>query len=50
MCLVHNVKKIVKRVLDGIVSLPRKYKKAEGTVWVYGEERKQQLTLVGAQV
>jgi len=27
MCLVHNVKKIVKRVLDGTVSLPGKYDK-----------------------
>jgi len=27
LCLVHNVKKIVKRVLDGTVSLPGKYDK-----------------------
>ena len=27
MCLMHNVKKIVKRVLDGTVSLPGKYDK-----------------------
>jgi len=27
MCLVHNVKKIMKKVLDGTVSLPEKYGK-----------------------
>ena len=27
MCLVHNVKKIVRKVLDGTVSLPGKYSK-----------------------
>jgi hypothetical protein len=27
MCLVHNVKKIVKKVLEGTVSLPGKYSK-----------------------
>jgi transposase len=48
LCLVHNVKKIVKRVLDGTVSLPGKYDKLiEEAVMGYGEE---QLTLVGAAV
>jgi len=48
MCLVHNVKKIVKRVLDGTVSLPGKYNKLiEDAVLRYREE---QLTLVGAEV
>jgi transposase len=37
MCMVHNVKKIVKRVLDGTVSLPRKYNKLiEEVVLGYG--------------
>jgi len=48
MCLVHNVKKIVKRVLDGTVRLPGKYNNLiEETVWAYREE---QLTLVRAEV
>jgi len=48
MCLVHNVKKIVKRVLDGAVSLPGKYDKLiEEAVLGY---REKQLTLVGAEV
>lgn len=48
MCLVHNVKKIVKRVLDGTVSLPGKYDKLiEEAVFGYREKR---LTLVGAKV
>jgi len=48
MCLVHNVKKIVKRVLDGTVSLPGKYNNLiEGAVLGYREE---QLTLAGAEV
>ncbi len=47
MCLVHNVKRIVKRVLDGTISLPGKYSKLiEEAVLGYGEE---QLTLVGAE-
>jgi transposase len=47
MCLVHNVKKIVKRVLDGTVSLPGKYDKLIGeAVLGYREKR---LTLVGAK-
>ena len=46
MCLVHNVKKIVKRVLDGTVSLPGRYSKLmEETMLGCREE---QLTLVGA--
>jgi transposase len=48
MCLVHNVKRIVKRVLDGTVRLPGKYDKLiEEAVLGYREE---QLTLVGAEV
>ena len=48
MCLVHNVKKIVKRVLDGTVSLPGKYDKLiEEAVLAH---REKQLTLVGAEV
>jgi transposase len=47
MCLVHNVKKIVKKALDGTVHLPGKYNKAEEAAWAYREE---QLTLVGAEV
>jgi transposase len=48
MCLVHNVKKIVKRVLDGTVSLPGKYDKLiEEAVLGY---REKQLTSVGAEV
>ena len=43
LCLVHNVKKIVKRVLDGTVSLPGKYSKLiEETLSGY---RENQLTL-----
>ena len=48
MCLVHNVKKIVKRVLDGTVSLPGKYSKViEDAMLGCWEE---QFTLVGAEV
>ena len=48
MCLVHNVKKIVKRVLDGTASLPEKYDKLiEEAVLGY---REKQLALVGAEV
>jgi len=40
MCLVHNVKKIVKKVLEGTVSLPGKYSKLiEETMLGYGEEQ-----------
>lgn len=47
MCLVHNVKKIVKKVLDGRVSLPGEYDKLMGEAMPgYAEER---LTLVGAK-
>jgi len=48
MCLVHNVKKIVQRVLDGTVRLPGKYNKLiEEAVFGY---REKQLILVGAEV
>ena len=48
MCLVHNVKKIVKRVLDGTGSLPGKHNKLiEEALLGYREE---QLALVGAEV
>lgn len=48
MCLVHNVKKIVKKVLEGTVSLPGKYTRLiEKAMPGYREER---LTLVRAQV
>jgi transposase len=48
MCLVHNVKKIIKRVLDGTVRLPGNYNKLiEETVF---GNRQKQLTLVGAEV
>ena len=47
LCLVHNVKKIVKRVLDGTVSLPGKYSKLiEEALSGY---REKQLALVGAK-
>jgi SRSO17 transposase len=49
ICLVHNVKKIVKKVLGGSISLPGKYGKLiEAGVLGYREERR--LTLVGAKV
>jgi len=48
MCLVHNVKKIVGKVLERTVSLPGKYNKLiEEAVSGY---RQKQLTLVGAEV
>lgn len=48
MCLVHNVKKIVKKVLQGTVSLPGKYSKLiEEAMLGYRAER---LTLVRAEV
>ena len=48
MCLVHNVKKIAKKVLEGTVHLPGKYgKPIEVAMLGYREER---LTLVGAEV
>ena len=48
LCLAHNVKKIVKRVLDGTVSLPGKYDELiEEAVSGY---REKQLTLVEAEV
>ena len=49
MCLMHNVKKIAKKVLEGAVSLPGKYGKLiEEAMLGYREERR--LTLVGAEV
>jgi hypothetical protein len=48
MCLVHNVKKVVKKVFEGTVSLPGKYGKLiEEAMPGYREE---QLTLIGADV
>jgi transposase len=48
MCLVHNVKKIVKRVIEGAVHLPGKYSKLiEEAMLGYREE---DLALVGAKV
>jgi hypothetical protein len=48
MCLVHNVKKIVKRVIEGAVHLPGKYSKLiEEAMLGYREE---DLALVGAEV
>ena len=47
-CLVHNVKRSVKKVLEGTVSLPGKYSRLiEEAMLEYKEE---QLTLVGAEV
>jgi transposase len=47
MCLVHNVKKIVKKVLEGTVHLPGKYSKLiEEAMLGYREE---QLTSVRAR-
>ena len=46
MCLVHNVKKIVKSVLDGTVSLSGKSDKLiEEAAWAY---REKQLAIAGA--
>ena len=48
MCLIHNVKKVVKKVLEGTVHLPGKHSKPiEVAILGYREER---LTLVGAEV
>ncbi len=48
MCLVHNVKKIVKKVFQGTLTLPRRYSNLiEEAMPGYREER---LTLVGAEV
>jgi len=48
ICLLHNVKKIVKNVLQGIVSLPGKYSKLiEETMPRYGAEL---LTFVGIEI
>ena len=49
MCLVYNVKKIVKKALEGTVSLPGKYSRLiEKAMLEHKEE--QQFTLVGAEV
>jgi hypothetical protein len=48
MCLVHNVKKIVKKVLQGTITLPGRYSKLiEEAMPGYRED---QLTLVGVVV
>jgi len=48
MCLVQNVRKIVRKALNGTVSLPRKHwKLSKEAVLGYREE---QLTLVAAEV
>lgn len=48
MCLVFNVKEIVKKMLEGTVTLPNKYgKSAKDSVLGYREE---QLTLDGAEM
>jgi hypothetical protein len=40
MCLVHNVKKILKKVLQGTVTLPRKYSKLiQEAILGYREEK-----------
>ena len=50
MCLAHNVKKIVKKVLQDTLTLPGKYSKLiEEAILGYREEQKQ-LTFVGAKV
>ena len=47
ICLVHNVKKIAKKMLGGIVSLPERYSRLfEEAMPEYREE---QLALVGAE-
>ncbi len=47
MCLVHNVKKIVRKMLEGTVRLPEKYSRLmEEAIPGCKEER---LTLVGAK-
>lgn len=49
MCLVNNMKKTVKRMLDGTVSLPGNYNKLMGeTVLRFRGDRR--LTSVGAEV
>jgi hypothetical protein len=48
MCLVHNVKKIVKKVLEGTVSLPGKY--SELIEDAVPGRRQEHLTLVMAEV
>jgi len=48
ICLVHNVKKIVKRVLDGTVSLPGKYTNLIEEAMQ--RDRQEEMTLVGVGV
>ena len=48
MCLVHNVKKIVKKVLEGTVSLPGRHSRLIELA-ILGC-REEQLTSVGAEV
>lgn len=51
MCLVHNVKKIVKKVLEGAVYLPGEYSKPiELAIPGYRKKDTEKLTLVGAEV
>ncbi len=49
MCLVHNVKKLAKRVLEDTVHLPEKYSKPIEVAMLLGY-REERLTLVGAEV
>ena len=48
LCLVHNVKKIVGKVLEGTVRLPGKYNKLIEETF-FGNRQKQ-LTLVGVEM
>jgi len=50
MYLVHDVKKIVRKVLEGTVTLPGKYSKLIEEAILGCREEKKQLTLVGAKV
>ena len=50
MCLVHNVKKIVKKVLQGTLTLPRRHSNLIEEAMLGWEQTKKQLTLVGAKV
>ena len=48
MCLVHDVKKIVKKVLQGTINLPGRYSKLTGEAM--SGYREDQLALVGVVV
>ena len=50
MCLVHIVKKIVKKVLQGTVTLSGKYNKLIEEAILGCREEQQHLILVGAKV